>query len=102
MKKSVFHKIKVKAGIIWRILFRKNAFLVVYFSKDDLVNIIVNDRLSSSEIDISYCGCMEHHALRVIKEAGNMIDETELICEKASFDIDVATILKGNPENPYG
>lgn len=74
---------------VCRLILSRPHCVVLYFSEDDMTSLIVNDHITSPGISMSHVGCMEHQACRVIKDVAGMINETDLICARAEFDVAV-------------
>lgn len=85
----IYHKLK----IVYSILFKRNHMVIIYFTLDDLEGLILDDRLYSDEITLQFAGCMQHQGLRVIKEAAASIDDTDIICDKAMFEVEAVELL---------
>lgn len=80
-------------------MFKEKHLIAIYFTGQDLEDLITDNELKSEGINISFAGCMEHHGLKVVKEVAAMVDDVDIICCKAEFEVEVGKILKNKKLN---
>lgn len=90
--KKKFKLFITRFRVCWKILTNKHV-VVIYLTRNDFVELVKDNSISSTT-HISYLGMLEFQALKTIKETANKINEVDLICNKANFEVEVEESLQ--------
>lgn len=90
--KLILKLLILKCKIIWKIIRHDGSFCVLYVSKFDMGRLIIDDKVN--DVKASYYRMMEYQMRQLVKNVGEQIDSTELICDKAQFMANVEEKIK--------
>ena len=94
----IVRRVYLRIKVACKIVFKQKCGVVIYLSEQELISLVTKNDLTGEEVKISYYGCMEHQALKAIKSVGDMIDDIEIICNKAEFDVFVEDNINKLPK----
>ena len=88
-----FHRFFLRLKCAYRLLFKEKHGVCIYITTQQLTEFII-DGECFDYISMSYFGMMEYQSAQVIKFTAQQIDDTEIICAKAEFEVYVHEQLK--------
>ncbi len=84
MKQFIF-----RLKLAYRIVIAKKRFVIITVERDAIVDVLLDDKVNDKKsIVYEYVKMREHHAARIIKEVARRLDDIDIICSKAEFDIE--------------
>lgn len=91
-KRNRLQRFLLRLQIAIRVAFYEKHVLVIYLKRQDIIDLIVEDKIKQS-VSFSYAGMLEHQAARVLKTTGEWMNDVEIICSKAEFDVNAEEII---------
>ena len=83
--RTPFQRFLLRLKVAWHLVVRHKHGVVIYLTHDQIINLI-SDSAIKGDVNISYFGMLDFQMRQTIKVVGSMIDDVEVITDKATFE----------------